>query len=300
MQEGSLRVDANVNLHLETLDGRVATPIVEIKNLNSFRAVERALAFEAHRQYDQWQATAQRLGDVPKQTRGWDEQAQVTRGQRHKEESADYRYFPDPDLAPLTVRAEEVEAIRDALTPLPAARRAQLTTRYGLGLYDADVLVNEGPALVDYFEQLVALGADAQRASNWLQQDVLRTLRERGLTIDQLPVPAASLAELLQCVSVGQLDTTRARQMFQHMVETRATVAAARQALGIAPVADDDLRELCRTLVAEHPNIARDVRGGKTQALGALVGKARQRNPNVDPARVKAICSELIAAADLP
>lgn len=300
MQEGSLRVDANVNLHVATPEGTVATPIVEIKNLNSFRAVERALAHEAERQYAQWQATGQRIGDVPKQTRGWDEQAQVTRPQRHKEESSDYRYFPDPDLAPLTVQPEEVEAIRAALPALPAARREHLQTHYGLDPYDADVLVNQGAALVDYFEQAMALGADARRTSNWLQQDVLRTLNERGLTIEQLPVTAAGLAELLGCVAAGELDTTRAREVFQHMVETGDTVAAARKALGIVTVAGDELLELCRTLVAEHPNIVRDVRGGKTQALGALIGKARQRNPNVDPARVKAICSELIAAADLP
>ena len=99
MQEGSLRVDANVNLHLHTPQGKIATPIVEIKNMNSFRAVERALAYEAERQYEVWQETGKTLGDVPKQTRGWDDVASVTRGQRHKEESSDYRYFPDPDLA---------------------------------------------------------------------------------------------------------------------------------------------------------------------------------------------------------
>ena len=97
MQEGSLRVDANVNLHVDTPDGKVATPIVEVKNMNSFRAVERALAYRGERQWQVWQETGQKMGDVPKQTRGWDDQAaQVTRGQRHKEESSDYRYFPGP------------------------------------------------------------------------------------------------------------------------------------------------------------------------------------------------------------
>ncbi len=295
MQEGSLRVDANVNLHIDSPRGTVATPIVEIKNLNSFRAVERALAYEVQRQYDEWQATGRTRGEVPKQTRGWDEQAQVTRAQREKEESSDYRYYPDPDLLPLRISREEVETVRAALAASPAQRRAQLESQHGLDPYDADVLVHQGPALVDYFERTVALGADARRASNWLQQDVLRTLHERGLTIQQLAVPADRLAELLRSVEAGDLDTTRARQVFQHMIETGATVAAARQALGIAQVSGDELLELCRTLVAEHPQIVQDVRGGKAQALGALIGKARQRNPNVDPARVKAICSELIA-----
>ena len=112
MQEGSLRVDANVNLHIDTPQGKVATPIVEIKNMNSFRAVERALDYEAERQFGVWQETGQKLGDAPKQTRGWDDAAGVTRGQRSKEESSDYRYFPDPDLVPVTVTPAEVESIR--------------------------------------------------------------------------------------------------------------------------------------------------------------------------------------------
>ena len=146
MQEGSLRVDANVNLHVETPHGTVATPIVEIKNMNSFRAVERALAYEAERQYQEWRDTGKKLGEVPKQTRGWDDQAQVTRAQRHKEESSDYRYFPDPDLVPVRVTQEEITAARAALGELPAALRERLVSTYGLDLYDADVLVNQGRA----------------------------------------------------------------------------------------------------------------------------------------------------------
>ena len=122
MQEGSLRVDANVNLHIDTPQGTVATPIVEIKNMNSFRAVERALDYEAQRQWREWQETQQRLGDAPKQTRGWDDAAGVTRGQRSKEESSDYRYFPDPDLVPVTVAAGRSRRdSRQSLGELPAA-----------------------------------------------------------------------------------------------------------------------------------------------------------------------------------
>src|SRR5829696_8898317 len=120
MQEGSLRVDANVNLHIEGPTGKVATPIVEIKNMNSFRAVERALDYEAERQWQEWQETSRKLGDAPKQTRGWDDAAGVTRGQRSKEESSDYRYFPDPDLAPVTVNQEQINGIRNNLGELPA------------------------------------------------------------------------------------------------------------------------------------------------------------------------------------
>jgi len=125
MQEGSLRVDANINLHCDTPEGKVPTPIVEVKNMNSFRAVERALAYEAQRQYEVFQETGQRLGEVPKQTRGWDESAQVTRPQRSKEESSDYRYFPDPDLVPVTMTDEAIRAIRGSLGELPAQLRSR-------------------------------------------------------------------------------------------------------------------------------------------------------------------------------
>ena len=126
MQEGSLRVDANINLHIDTPAGRVATPIVEVKNMNSFRAVERAMAYEAQRQYEIWQETGKRLGEVPKSTRGWDETTQTTYLQREKEESSDYRYFPEPDLVPVTTTDAEVERIRASLGELPAALRGRL------------------------------------------------------------------------------------------------------------------------------------------------------------------------------
>ena len=127
MQEGSLRVDANVNLHIDTPQGKIATPIVEVKNMNSFRAVERALAYEAQRQWQEWQETGHKLGDVHKTTRGWDEASQTTRPQRSKEESSDYRYFPDPDLVSVTVSNAEVERVQAELGELPAALRTART-----------------------------------------------------------------------------------------------------------------------------------------------------------------------------
>jgi len=294
MQEGSLRVDANVNLHVPSPRGPLATPIVEIKNMNSFRAVERALAFEAARQYQVWQETGQKLGDVPKQTRGWDDQAQVTRAQRHKEESSDYRYFPDPDLVPVRVTPAEIDAARAALGELPAALRDRLVATYALDRYDADVLVNQGQPLVDYFEQVAAQCQDPKRASNWIQQDVLRTLHERGISIDEFAVAPPVLAELLRMVRSGALDTTRGRQVLQQMVDTGSDLATAVAALGIAQVSAEALVTLCRELLAANPKIVADVKNGKQQALGALIGQARKRNPNADPTQVRTVCAELI------
>src|SRR5690606_10815390 len=122
--------DLNVNLHLMVDGKKIATPIVEIKNMNSFRAVERALEYEAKRQYEVWQETGKTIGDMPKQTRGWDDQAQITRGQREKEESSDYRYFPEPDLAPVVTQPEEIERVKSELGELPQQIRERLEAAY--------------------------------------------------------------------------------------------------------------------------------------------------------------------------
>src|SRR4029077_2943038 len=155
MQEGSLRVDANVNLHIPQPDGRLAkTPIVEIKNMNSFRAVERDLAYEAQRQYEVWQEDHVEIGKRPKQTRGWDDAAGVTRAQRHKEESSDYRYFPEPDLVPVTTTPDQIEKVHSSLGELPAQLRGRLESTYGITSYDSDVIVNQGRPFVAYFVEL--------------------------------------------------------------------------------------------------------------------------------------------------
>ncbi len=293
MQEGSLRVDANINLHVHTSAGKTATPIVEIKNVNSFRAVERALTYEAWRQFEEWKETGHKLGDVPKQTRGWDDQAEVTRGQRHKEESSDYRYFPDPDLAPVLVHASEVDAVRASLGELPATTRGRLTKQYGLDHYDADVIVNQGRAFVAYFLTLADGCGDGKRASNWIQQDVMRTLNERGLRIESFSVPAWSLAKLLALVKTGELDNSRAKEVFQQMLDHGQSVSEAMTTLGITKVDEDALTSLCRELLLANPKIVADLRAGKQQAIGALVGQAKKKNANVNPGRVREICLKL-------
>jgi aspartyl-tRNA(Asn)/glutamyl-tRNA(Gln) amidotransferase subunit B len=296
MQEGSLRVDANVNLHVRTPAGTVATPIVEIKNMNSFRAVERALIYEAQRQHEVFLQTGQRLGDVPKQTRGWDDAANVTRGQRHKEESSDYRYFPEPDLAPVAVSADSVKRVRTDLGELPADLRTRLERTYGITPYDSDVLVNQGRELVAYFVEVADGCGDGKLASNWLQQDVLRLLKEQASTIDRFHVRPPELSSLLGRVKGGELDTTRGREVLAEMVATGRPAEAIMKERGIEKVDESALVDLCRELVAANPKLVADVKAGKLQAAGAFVGQAKKKNPNVNPARVREICLELIAS----
>lgn len=295
MQEGSLRVDANVNLHIQTPDGVKKTPIVEIKNLNSFRGVERAIAYEATRQYEVWKETGQTLGQVPKQTRGWDDPSGKTLAQRHKEESSDYRYFPEPDLNPVTVKPEEVEAVKKSMCELPAAIRGRLQKEYSIPLYDADVIVSQFAPLVEYYEQTAKLSGDGKRASNFVQQEVLRTLNEKGWKLQEFPIAPPALAELIKKVSGGELEITRSKDVFNAMVETKQSVADTMKALGIEKVDRSEIEALCRELVAANPKIVADVKGGKQQAVMSLIGQAKKKNPNILPGDVKEVCLEIIA-----
>lgn len=294
MQEGSLRVDANINLHVHTAEGKVATPIVEVKNMNSFRAVERAMAYEADRHYQQWRETGHRMGQVPKQTRGWDDTNQVTYEQRSKEESSDYRYFPDPDLVPVTANETQIAAVRQSLGELPAALRTRLEQTYGITPYDSDVLVNQGRAVVDYYLAAAEACGDGKAASNWIQQDVLRTLNEQQIPIDRFPVSAVELGALIAKVRSGAVDTSRGRAILAEMIASGTSAEQVMQAMGIEQVDDSVLDALCRELLEANARIVDQVKAGNLKAAGALIGQAKKKNPNVNPARVQQRCLEMI------
>ena len=301
MQEGSLRVDANINLHIAPAFTvpTVATPIVEVKNMNSFRAVERAMTYEAQRQYELWQETGKRLGDAPKSTRGWDETTQTTYLQREKEESSDYRYFPEPDLLPVTTTEAEVERVRASLGELPAALRGRLQETYGISPYDSEVLVNQGRALVDYYVETADLLGDGKLAGNWVQQAVLRTLNERQTPVEQFPLRPKQLVELIDTVRKGQLTTSRGRDVFNEMLSGGKSLAETMAAMGIAAVDESELENLCRELLAANPKVVAEVREGKPKGLGQLIGQAKKKNPNVNPNRFRELCEELIRRGDV-
>ncbi len=294
MQEGSLRVDANINIGVNTPEGPIPTPIVEVKNMNSFRAVERALTYEAERQYQEFLETGRRLGQVPKQTRGWDEEAELTRPQRTKEESSDYRYFPEPDLVPVVVSEAEIERIRTSLGELPQLLRERLETTYGITPYDSDVLVSQGRALVQYFERVATLCGEGKLAANWVQQEVLRFLNEHQVSLDAFPLPPERLAELLIMVRDRKLDTRRGREVLARMLSTGESAEEAVASLGFVDVGDAEIEKICRLVIAQNPKTVADVKAGKIKAVGGLVGQAKKINPHVDPAKVREMCLRLI------
>jgi len=298
MQEGSLRVDANINLHIENSGETVATPIVEVKNMNSFRAVERALQYEIGRQFDVFVETGVTKGTPEgfKTTRGWDDTAEVTHPLREKEESSDYRYFPEPDLTPVIVSREQCQAVRAALGERPAELRERLIDQYGLSDYDANVIVSGGPDYAGYFLAVADGCGDSKLAANWVTQTIARELKERNLTAGELArqrLAADRLVELLALVQNRSMDTSRAKEVFAKMIESARPVAEVVAELGVEKVDESQLYDLARELLAQNPSIAADIQSGKLKAAGRLIGLAKQKNPNIDPGRFREICIEL-------
>ncbi len=278
MQEGSLRCDANVNIHVPQSDGSfIRTPIVEVKNLNSFRAVERAMKYEAQRQYEEALRDANyRLGQVSKATAGWDENRGVTVVQRRKEEASDYRYFPEPDLVPVVVDAAWLERVRTEMGELPAAQRARLIEQYGLSPYDAGVLTHQGRALVAYFEEVVKHCGDAKAASNWLTNKLLATLNERKedfpTFLSSSELTAERLAGLIAEQKAIGLNKQAAEEVYNRMVSDRIDAKTAISRLGIKAVDAGALVEIVRRAIAANAKAVADFKAGKTKAAQAIKG----------------------------
>ena len=287
MQHGNLRCDGNVNLHIDVDGQTIATPIVEIKNMNSFRNAERALSYEAVRQFDAWKKDGKTIDDAPKRTFGWNDATQQTVPQREKEEAADYRYFPDPDLIAVTISEQQISDIQATIGELPPQLRERLKADYSLKQYDADVIVSQGRGVVDYFLAVADGCCNGKIASNWVSQEVLRHLSETETEIDQYPVAAAALSELLKVVVSGDLDQTRAKDVLAEMVESGSSVAEASDKLGIVKVDNNEIDSLCQQLIDENENVVNQIKAGNEKAVGALIGKARKINANANPGAVK-------------
>jgi aspartyl-tRNA(Asn)/glutamyl-tRNA(Gln) amidotransferase subunit B len=284
MQEGSLRCDANINLHIPQSNGEVAaTPIVEVKNLNSFRAVERAMRYEAERQYEQFQRDGLRLGHAPKATAGWDEVRGVTRVQRRKEEASDYRYFPEPDLVPVLVDEAWLGRVRAEMGEVPSAARARLQKDYGLTPYDAGVLTSQGRSVTAYFEAVSQACGDAKAASNWVTNKVLATLKEHKADIATFSIRAEALAELIKEQKTIGLNKQTAEEVYTRMLENGGGAKETMAQLGIKAVGASDLVDIVRRAVAANPKAVADFKKGKAAAAQAIKGAVMRETKGTAP-----------------
>ncbi len=280
MEKGSLRCDANISVRPHGQQ-QLGTK-VEIKNLNSFKMVERALEYELRRQT----AVLAGGGTVVQETRLWNEERGETATMRSKESATDYRYFPEPDLPPLEIDAALIEAERRALPELPDARRARLAAAHGLPAHDLTVLLADA-AVADYFEAVATACGDAKAASNWTMTEVLRALRERELPVERFPVPPATLAALIRAVADGEVSRQAGKKVFARMLQTGEDTAAAIAALDLGQISDrQTLDPVVRQVLADNAAAVDDYRRGVGKAFHALKGKVMRAtggraNPSV-------------------
>ena len=297
MQEGSLRCDANVNIHIPKADepkGYAATPLVEIKNLNSFRAVGKAVAYEAGRHYEQFQKDSAnfRFGKLLKTTAGWDDARGVTVVQRHKEEAADYRYFPEPDLVPVVVSRELIEQVKAETGELPGAARSRLQTQYGLSAYDAQVLTAKGRKTVAYFEEVARAVGDGKAAANRMSDLVYPALAERKEEIEAFPMSASQFADFLRGAPANSQDR---RDVFNAMLDGGLDLAAAKAKAGIKEVDESALRAAAAAAVAANPKAVADFKKGKDAAKMSIVGAVMKANKGAPNDLVRRLVDEELA-----
>jgi aspartyl-tRNA(Asn)/glutamyl-tRNA(Gln) amidotransferase subunit B len=289
MEEGSLRCDANVSVRPSGASA-LGTK-AEVKNLNSFRFLERALEYEIERQVE----VVERGGHVVQETRLWDSTASETVSMRSKEEAHDYRYFPEPDLPPVAVDAETVASIARDMPELPQARRRRLVAAMGLPDYDA-ALLTASRASADFFEATVAAGAPPKSASNWMMGELARALNESGKPIADSPVSPERLAGLIALVEEGRISGAMAKSVFEKMFKSSQSASEIVAAEGLSQINDDSqIAERITAVLAANDDAVAQYRAGKSAAFGFLVGQVmKATGGKANPKRVNELLKQML------
>ncbi|MFL7893944.1 MAG: Asp-tRNA(Asn)/Glu-tRNA(Gln) amidotransferase subunit GatB [Anaerolineales bacterium] len=291
MEKGHLRADANVSIRPEGAD--YFNPKTEIKNVNSIVSLRDAVNTEIDRQVKEVEAG----GKVEAWTLDWDDNAGVLRKMRSKETEADYRYFREPDLLPVHIDEKSRKRIMADLPELPLARRARFSQQYELPEYDADILTGER-SLSDYFEHTVEVyGADAKRVSNWVMNDVLRMINERGISPSNLQLTPDYLAGIIKLVDAGMINTSTGKSLIEKVEDTGQAPSALVEAEGLGKVSDRDaLREIIVEVIENHPDQVANYKGGKTTIIGWFVGQVmKQSRGKADPQLTRSMLEELLS-----
>jgi len=281
LEEGSLRCDANVSVRPR---GQKEFGVkTEVKNLNSFRFLQRALEYEISRQIQ----VLEEGGKISQETRLWNSHQGRTEGMRSKEESYDYRYFPEPDLLPLIVSETWQEEIHKSIPELPEAKRHRFMEQYGLSEYDADVLTQTQDS-ADYYERVASKAPDAKIAANWVMVELLGALNAAGKEIADSPVSGESLASLLALIGNGTLSGQMAKTIFEQMFATGKTAEQLVKELGLQQITDGgQIAEIVRKVVAGNPKQLEQYKAGKTTLFGFFVGQVmKETKGQANPAKV--------------
>jgi len=278
MQEGSLRCDVNISVRRGP-DAPFGTK-VEIKNMNSFSAIQRACEYEIQRQIKAYEAGE----PVLQETRLWDESKQLTKSMRSKEGASDYRYFPDPDLGPIEVSTEQRQTWFVELPELPAAKRHRYADQLGLSIYDARVLTDERP-MAEYFEAAVATGVDAKAVANWITGDIAAHVNAERLSYSTLPLRPEQLAEMVGLIEAGAISGKIAKEILPELLLQGGSAKAIVEARGLGMISDPAaITAIVEDLLAAHPEEVEAFRGGKTKLQGFFVGQLmKQTGGKADP-----------------
>lgn len=267
MEEGNLRADVNVSLR--KVGATQLGTKAEMKNLNSFKMIENALAYEIERQTE----ILEDGGHIVQETRTWDDAKGMTVSMRTKEGTADYRYMPEPDLVPIVTTEEEIEEIRKHLPELPDARKNRLMADYGLSDYDATIITSTRQS-AEYFDAVVAAKADAKLAANWIMGDLSKHLNAAGKTIAESPVAAAQLADLINLISKGTISSKIAKTVFEEMWNTGDAPEKIVKDKGLVQITDTkEIEGIVDSVLANNQKAVDDYKGGNAKAIGALVGQ---------------------------
>jgi aspartyl-tRNA(Asn)/glutamyl-tRNA(Gln) amidotransferase subunit B len=289
MEEGSLRCDANVSVRLR--GAKEFGTKVEVKNLNSFRFLQKALEHEIDRHI----GVIESGGRILQETRLWHQGEGYTVSMRSKEKAHDYRYFPEPDLLPVHVGPAWREAVKNALPELPEAKRTRFVSSYGVSPYDAGVLTSSRE-LADYFEAVVKAGASGKAAANWMQTELLRRLNDSGKEITESPVSAAGLSELIKLVEGGKVTAAVGKRVFAKMVETGGAAAQIVEAEGLgAQVSNDSIEQIAREVIERNPENVAKFKSGNEGVFKFFVGQViKATRGQANPQTVNEILKKLL------
>ena len=281
MEKGHLRADANVSVRLKGAEKFGIR--AEVKNLNSFRFLKQAIEYEIARQV----AIAESGGRMFQETRLFDPETGQTVGMRSKEDAHDYRYFPEPDLVPLRVSEQWLAAVRSAMPELPAVKRKRFIEAYGLSEYDADVLT-QSRAIGEYFDEVVIATKDPKTSANWVMGDLAALLKNADKPIEDSPVSAKNLGELLGLIASGELSGKLAKEVLEKMFESGDTASAIMEREGLRQISDSGaLEKIVDDVIAANPKQVEQFRSGKTAVIGFLVGQVmKQSRGQANPAAV--------------
>jgi aspartyl-tRNA(Asn)/glutamyl-tRNA(Gln) amidotransferase subunit B len=290
MEEGSLRCDANVSVR--PVGEKAFGVKTEVKNMNSFRNVERALHYEINRQI----SILREGGTIQQETLLWDANANVARTMRSKEEAHDYRYFPDPDLTPIVVEKDFIESIKNELPELPEAKKLRFISEYQLPEYDA-ALLTETKEMADYYESVVQHCTDYKLASNWVMSEIIRILNDRKISIVDFPLSPEQIAELLNMVVTEKISLKIAKTVYEEMLATNRSAEAIVSKKGLVQISDtSELAKIIEEILSKNPKQVEEYKGGKDKVLGFFVGQVmRATKGQANPALVNKILKEKLA-----